>query len=264
MQALLELQKELKTNSESKPYEQCETCIIKHRCRKKDKVKKMEKGDICTFNIYLKQNSKNSKIPSKYMYEDLTNFKLIPENVELFSTMMEINIQKEVDKGTNFILINDVTGSGKTHAGCVLLNEYMFKYSTQLISIKDPDTGLDTYTPICKFVSIPDFIETLKRSFNDDFLREQIEAEIFQIKNAPLVMFDDVGAEKDSEWVRHVIYTLINYRSNNSVASIYTSNNTLKELEDENRLGARVISRIHENPLYLDTGNIDRRKYPLW
>jgi DNA replication protein DnaC len=92
------------------------------------------------------------------------------------------------------------------------------------------------------FVTVPDLLEQLRRSFD----HEEGELSTGQItdlvKQATLVVLDDIGAEKVSEWVADVLYRLINHRQSLHLRTVYTSNKSLVELEA--RLGDRIAWRI--------------------
>lgn len=59
---------------------------------------------------------------------------------------------------------------------------------------------------------------------------------------AMVLFIDDLGAAKTSPWVEEINYRLINYRYNNQLATLFTSNVPTKELGEY--LGERVASRI--------------------
>ena len=61
-------------------------------------------------------------------------------------------------------------------------------------------------------------------------------------KNAGVLILDDLGAHNFSEWTRNKLFSLINYRINNDLPMVITTNLHLVELQ--NILGERIISRI--------------------
>ena len=61
---------------------------------------------------------------------------------------------------------------------------------------------------------------------------------------AELVIWDDVGAEKETEWTLDRLYLLLDARYEANKPLLATSNYTLKELETQ--LGARITSRLLE------------------
>jgi primosomal protein DnaI len=100
-------------------------------------------------------------------------------------------------------------------------------------------------------VYMPEFVEDLKNMIGDgERLAETLEA----LKNADLLVLDDIGAENLSPWVRdHVLGSILNYRMNRK-PTVFTSNHTLDELEkhfsftsrdgEEEYKGQRLMDRI--------------------
>jgi DNA replication protein DnaC len=58
----------------------------------------------------------------------------------------------------------------------------------------------------------------------------------------PLLVLDDLGAEKTTEWVQSVIYEIIDHRYNEYLPLIITTN--LKAGELAEKLGSRTADRI--------------------
>jgi DNA replication protein DnaC len=70
----------------------------------------------------------------------------------------------------------------------------------------------------------------------DDLLEE--------IASVDLLVFDDLGAEKVSDYVKDRFYLVVNKRYEDCRPIIVTTNLTLQELE--NRMGERLVSRLLE------------------
>ena len=94
----------------------------------------------------------------------------------------------------------------------------------------------------------PDF---LRQAFYDDF-KEKYET----IKNAPLLLIDDIGAENTTAWNRdEILCPLLQYRMDEKLPTFFTSNLTLEQLEEhlsnskagvESIKAARIIARIKQ------------------
>lgn len=121
-------------------------------------------------------------------------------------------------------------GCGKTYIVAALINELAKK------GVK------------ASIVYYPEFLRKLKESFSDDF------KDIFNsIKNCDILVFDDIGAETVTSWNRdEILGTILQYRMQMNLPTIFTSNLSLKELEvhlagndSEGRIKARrIIERI--------------------
>jgi primosomal protein DnaI len=98
----------------------------------------------------------------------------------------------------------------------------------------------------------PEFLRSLKASFNTNDFDNLYE----RIKKVPLLLIDDIGAENTTSWSRDEIFCpLIQYRMENHLPTFFTSNLTLKELEEhfsisknnvDNVKARRIISRIEQ------------------
>ncbi|MFD2117683.1 primosomal protein DnaI [Paenibacillus yanchengensis] len=100
-------------------------------------------------------------------------------------------------------------------------------------------------------IYMPDFVEDLKLLMHDAIkLKETID----MLKETDVLVFDDIGAENLSPWVRdHIIGTILNYRMERK-PTFYTSNYHMAELErhfsftnrdgDEQHKGQRLMNRI--------------------
>ncbi len=101
------------------------------------------------------------------------------------------------------------------------------------------------------FESVPDLLMDIRESFRTDKTAEIVET----ARTVPCLVLDDMGAERMSEWVGEELFTLINYRYNNKLQTIITSNCTISELQEkmvtvsrdgavDNLQGQRIGSRI--------------------
>lgn len=92
------------------------------------------------------------------------------------------------------------------------------------------------------FVVVPELLRAIRRGFNQP--NEDSEKIVKLTEKAPLLVLDDLGAEKPSDWVREQLYVIINRRYENMLPTVITTNCTMKELVD--RVGQRTASRIIE------------------
>ena len=94
------------------------------------------------------------------------------------------------------------------------------------------------------------------RTTESDVLRPVMEAE--------LLVLDDLGAEKTSEWVEETLNLIVNTRYSDRRATIFTSNyEESEDLEDPDsllaRVGFRMYSRLHEMCEFLEFDGADYR-----
>lgn len=92
------------------------------------------------------------------------------------------------------------------------------------------------------FINVPELLVKIKQSFGNDEVN--FDWMIEKAKDASLLILDDLGAEKSSDWVREQLYVIINRRYEDMLPTIVTTNCTTAELVD--RLGERTVSRLIE------------------
>lgn len=126
----------------------------------------------------------------------------------------------EQNKGEGIFLTGN-PGTGKTHLAAAAAN-YIIK----------------TFGIPVKFGSFTELLEGIKNSFggNEDAGRELIDV--------PLLVIDDLGKERQSEWSRSVLYRVINGRYENYSPVIITTNETPQTVEKN--IGEATFSRIFE------------------
>ncbi|MBN9739537.1 ATP-binding protein [Amycolatopsis sp. A1MSW2902] len=84
------------------------------------------------------------------------------------------------------------------------------------------------------------------------------EAAFRRFAYAPLLVLDDIGAAKASEWVEEINYRIINHRYENRLATVITTNLAPRDLAAG--LGERVASRIVEMCTRVVLDGPDRRR----
>ncbi|MED1797706.1 primosomal protein DnaI [Brevibacillus porteri] len=100
-------------------------------------------------------------------------------------------------------------------------------------------------------VYVPDFIREMKDSISDQSYAGKLEL----LKEVPVLILDDIGAENLTPWVRdEILGVILNQRANNHLPTLFTSNYALIELQEHlsisngNRIeqtkAARIMERI--------------------
>ena len=67
---------------------------------------------------------------------------------------------------------------------------------------------------------------------------------LHHLKTVELLVLDDLGAEKSSEWTKSVLFEIIDYRYNEMLPILITTNCPPKELKA--KIGDRSYDRIRE------------------
>jgi DNA replication protein DnaC len=116
-------------------------------------------------------------------------------------------------------------GNGKSHLATAVANELTAKGKRVV------------------FISMPDLLEKIKATFNKNSV--ETEAEIMRgLQMCDLLIIDDIGAEKVSDWVQEVIFRIVDGRYKRVKPIMATSNLEPKELAE--RIGKRAYDRLIE------------------
>lgn len=118
-------------------------------------------------------------------------------------------------------------GTGKTHVAYAIAKHFGFE--------KNFNTKIFGVAEILRLIrSDFDRINSYKEEENTNFYTI--------INYRGLLILDDLGAEKITEWAEETLYAIVNKRYEEMLPTIFTSNLNLEELAG--RLGDRIVSRI--------------------
>lgn len=151
------------------------------------------------------------------------------------NTKAKTPARKAMKEGES-IFITGKTGSGKTHLAIGLL-------------IENGHAEPNYY----RFINVPKLILDLHSDVKAD---RDYAARIQNLTAVKVLVLDDMGAEKATEYVRAVLYELINERMMNGKPTIVTSNMGLKEIGEN--IDERLASRLSSFHIISITGT-DRR-----
>lgn len=141
----------------------------------------------------------------------------------------------QIEAGPSLLIVG-ATGTGKTHqaagalrALCVSGARFGWRLTTaaDLYAAVRPHSGVDSEREFVKYLL------------------------------TKLLVLDDLGAAKSTEWVEEVNYRLINHRYEHELPTLITSNVPPKELS--NAIGERVASRLSEMATRVVLKGADRR-----
>lgn len=99
----------------------------------------------------------------------------------------------------------------------------------------------------------------MRESFNVDQVKASARRILHRARSDAIVILDDIGAEKPSEWVQEQLYALIDLRYRMQRSTFFTTNCTLKQLESQ--IGSRIVSRIFEMCEGVKVSGTDWRKH---
>lgn len=135
-------------------------------------------------------------------------------------------------------------GTGKSHLS-VAVTRALMEANPLIFGTKQQDWiwGTDEHDGIyCSFFSVVDLLEAMRPG--SEAKKRKGDWLFHRAKIDDLVVLDDIGAERVTDWVEEKLYAIVDVRYRMERATIFTSN--CKEKELVNHLGGRVVSRIYE------------------
>ena len=128
--------------------------------------------------------------------------------------------------------------SGEAGVGKTVTAAFMF-----LEAVKNLYLEKGYYPSIAAhFVNFPDLFNEMQKRFKDYSYHELYDSYL----DCDILVIDDIGAKKTSDWVGDVLYHIINRRYENELFTLITSNLSLSELADRLQ-DDRIIRRIEDS-----------------
>jgi DNA replication protein DnaC len=140
---------------------------------------------------------------------------------------------------SGWLVLIGPNGCGKTHLAAAIANQ----------SLSDGAVVL--------FTVVPDLLANLRATFGPTST-EAYEERFTKMREAELLVLDDLGAHQSSPWANEKLFQLLNYRYNSCYPTVITANKQGLSSIDE-----RILSRISDTALAITifmTGAIDYRR----
>ncbi|MEQ8200378.1 MAG: ATP-binding protein [Syntrophomonadaceae bacterium] len=202
-------------------------------------------------------------VPPSLAHATLDNYRPgCPEQQEALDKCREFARQglQNISRGRGLVLKGSV-GTGKSHLSVAMVRA-MIEASPERFG--KPFSSLrvleDIEYPGCRCSMIPvfDLLERLRESYSSRRPKTDHAQLIRRCKFDDLVILDDIGAEKSTEWVEEQLYGLIDLRYRFRRSTLLTTNCSLTQLEG--KMGTRALSRILEMCECIGVGGDDWRK----
>jgi DNA replication protein DnaC len=173
-----------------------------------------------------------ANIPKRYQHCTIANFSAYNESLERAAAQAR-RIAEAFPVVSKGLLLEGQPGVGKTHVAVAVLRQVVETTGAR---------GL--------FYDTRDLLRVIRSTY-DPAIRTT-ELEILQpVMTADLLVLDDLGAEKTSEWVEETMNLIVNTRYSERRLTMFTSN--YEDIPDETepnslifRIGHRMRSRLHE------------------
>ena len=97
------------------------------------------------------------------------------------------------------------------------------------------------------FVIVPDLLDDLRRAYHPDS-DMGYDQTFDQVRNAPVLILDDLGAHSSTAWAQEKLFQIINHRFNARLPTVITTNLPLAKLDERlyTRLSDPSLSRVYE------------------
>ncbi len=129
-----------------------------------------------------------------------------------------------------WLVLGGPSGSGKTHLAAAIVNER--------IRLGEP----------AFYISTPDLLDRVRASFGPD--SEVPYDEFFeQVRNAPLLVLDDLGVQSGTPWAREKLDQLLTSRFNNDLSTVIVVVVPIDQMDD--RLRTRLTDSRLSNVIVL-------------
>ncbi len=127
-----------------------------------------------------------------------------------------------------WLILAGPSGCGKTHLAAAIANERVSHGQTAF------------------FISTPDLLERLRSAFGPN---SEIPYDEFfdRVRNTPLLVLDDLGAQTSTPWAKEKLDQLLNHRFNSELPTVIVTTTPIEQLEDRirNRLTDPNLCHIY-------------------
>ncbi|MFL6416262.1 MAG: ATP-binding protein [Bryobacteraceae bacterium] len=192
-----------------------------------------------------------ANIPSKYAHCSFDNFERRDPNPAAADSL---NTAVRVISGyfrefpppsdPRGLLIWGSNGIGKTHLAVAAFRRIL-------------DQGVEG-----RFINYQGLLELIRSGYDKAFGESRTQKYV-EIEQVPLLLIDDLGANRITDWVKDTVTHLISFRHDHQLPTIVTTNYRPSPTEDDylgDRIGERAASRLREMCKIISMPNVPDRR----
>lgn len=197
----------------------------------------------------------DANIPRRYQHCTLDNFNAYNESLERAlegarRTVARFTEARSRDAQGRGIFMEGLPGVGKTHLAVAILRQILQPGAAR---------GL--------FYDTRELLRIIRSTYDASIRTTELEV-LRPVLTADVLVLDDLGAEKTSEWVDETMNLIVNTRYNERRMTVFTTNYLdIPDDTDPNalvfRIGHRMRSRLHEMCEFVQMDGADYRELPL-
>ena len=181
--------------------------------------------------------SNNSGISKKYQEITLDSITPLAQQEDGFKKAVEFAAKRlsHLENIKGFALFGGV-GSGKTYITAALVNTLcnaVIEETTEEEKI-NAYKGVFKAKPPARFISHIELLESIKVD----------DRAILKYKNTEILVIDDLGAARNTEWASERLLEIIDYRYNRILPVIFTTN--IKPVDLKEKISNRTFDRLTE------------------
>lgn len=160
----------------------------------------------------------------RYRHATLENFEQYAGNTDAYNATKQFisALDRNIIAGRGLLFTGPV-GTGKSHLIAALVNTALRWGHTTIVE------------------RVPKLLLAVRATYNNNGNEFRI---MRSLAAADLLVLDDAGSEKKSQWSEPTLYTIIDERYNNNKSLCITTNLTLDQLQQ--KVGPRAMDRILE------------------
>jgi DNA replication protein DnaC len=189
-----------------------------------------------------------ANIPKRYQHCTLGNFTAYNESLER-AVAQARRVAEAYPSISAGLFLEGQPGVGKTHLAAAVLKQVIQTTGARGV-----------------FYDTRDLLRIIRSTYDASIRTTELEI-LRPVMQADLLVLDDLGAEKTSEWVEETMNLIVNTRYNERRVTIFTSNYAdIPDDTDPNalifRIGHRMRSRLHEMCEFIVMDGADYRELP--